>query len=228
MPRCHKTAVYSALLALFIPLVASGIAWSVIDKAAIYEDARFIGTAVILSGDSLASDDDPNRVCAVTYTARVTDSVLGPSQDSMITLHVLQDHREDMQLGFLEVGSEYFVFAGDRESHDFVQITDVWYRRDETTAEDCHATTEGFYVFQEFSGRVNEHDDDKVLQNLYIRQIEGALELKSYYYSDDTFDYYMEPVVKTKYEQTVEGLSFIAVPVSSLFEFFAESDDSTE
>lgn len=123
-------------------------------------------------------------------------------------------------MDFLEVGSEYFVFAGDRESHDFIQITDVGYSRGIKLPERCHANNDTFYVFLEFSGRIEKRDGVKVVTNHYIRQIEGVNELGSYYWSEDKLDYLFEPQVKTKHEQIVEELNFVAVPVSSLFEYF--------
>lgn len=208
---------YLCFFAVLWPVAAGAIVASVIDKHEIYQDARFIGTAVILSGTSVTTKDGGHDVCGASYTAFVTGSVLGPSTGSTIRLHVLKDFREEMRLGFLEVGSEYFVFAGDRKSHGFIQLTDV-YSQVIKSPEQCHADDDAFYVFREFSGRLERQNGDQVLTNHYIRQIDGVNELRSYYWSEDEVDYLFGS--KTKHEQLIEELHFVAVPVSSLFGYF--------
>lgn len=96
MPKSISRVVYSCFFAVLWPMVAGAITWSVIDKNQIYQDARFIGTALILSGTSVATKDDAHDVCGASYTALVTGSVLGPSAGSTVGLHVLKDFREDM------------------------------------------------------------------------------------------------------------------------------------
>ena len=201
---------------------AGAVIWMAIEKSTIVENARFIGTVNVVSGEALPVDDS-DGVCAVRYTARVNESALGPDAGSTVELIVLKDHRDDMNLGFLEVGSEYFLIAGSSESHVFYGITDIVFSRDEELI-DCAPVEDAFYVFQEFSSRVQMHIEP-VVSNYWLLQIAGIRDLESYYRSDDDSDFDMTPRALTERERLSPQVRFLALPLDTLLEYFSAHEE---
>ena len=113
-------------------------------------DIRFSGIVTIYEAQAIF--DDKDEVCAVSYRAKVNESIYGAKKGDLVNLHMYKDIRK-FDFDFLEVGAEHFIYAESLDTHRFVQLSDGLYRFPEYT-EKCDGEKESFFVYREFSGKV--------------------------------------------------------------------------
>ena len=185
----------------------------------LYKDAKFVGTVNIVSARAKFNPNNPKSVCGVEYEAIVTESILGGKPDTKLSINMLKDIRENQGFNFLEVGSEYFIYAEHRNTHQFVQLSDGLYDFPEYPQE-CYGGADNLHLYREFSGIIKSNQENRFLSTPGVTLIVGVRELPGAYWPEEGWE--MTYGKKSYQEAYREKLIFQGVMLEPFIEFIAQ------
>lgn len=145
---------YLSLISLLFTFSSYAIGPSQFDINIFFDDAKFIGTGVVISGQ-VEPKLDPLNSCGATFDIQVETEILGAKTGEIIKVHHLMDYR----FPSLEVGSKYFFYAEDRSTHKLINLGDeIDPSLSDPKPELCHSKTTNLYIYREFTQKINEED----------------------------------------------------------------------
>jgi len=179
------------------------------------QDAKFIGTVTITSGKAL--HNELGKICGIAYEGFVTNSVIGTPKGNSIKLHHLKDIRTSYGVEPLEVGSDYFIYAENRNTHKLLQLSDGMARFPQYS-EECHTNSNALYIYREFSDKIKISRGEKRIEytgSWGMRLIQEFKEANAVYY---TLKHYEDIIGKKSYtERMDESLRFEGFVLKELF-----------